>query len=187
MLDPDYEEHEENAGLWGCERDDAKSPGYALQYNCQPQKFADTLGGPLKIGKKHYEAYWEHNWALRKAIEETEQEFERNFKKYITTIDGGKIVTRHKHSVFNARCQSTGAKIIDLAGILADQYIKEENIPAQRLIAYHDEYEYETYPEYAEQVGKIMVRGMEDSGKQFNLNVPITGEYSVGKDWCEVH
>ncbi|MBL4591214.1 MAG: hypothetical protein JKY96_04575 [Phycisphaerales bacterium] len=187
LLDPNYDEHQENAILWGCTRTEAKSPVYALQYGCKIPKFAETLGVDQKTGRLLYEAYWDKNSALKSAIEETEQEFERNFKKYITTIDGGKVVIRHKHSVFNAKCQSTGAKIIDFAGIIINKEISDRNIPAWRLIAYHDEFEYETYPNYAEQVGEIMVKAMEESGRQFELNVPITGEYRIGKSWAEVH
>jgi hypothetical protein len=187
LLDPEYDEHQENAELWGCSRNDAKSPGYALQYNCQPQKFADTLGVPLKIGKEHYEAYWDHNWAVRKAIEETEREFEQNFKKYINTIDGSKVVTRHKHSVFNAKCQSTGAKIMDMAGIIAEALLKDFDIPAWRVIYYHDELQYETYPKYADEVGDVLVIAMERAGEYYNLNVPITGEYKVGTSWASTH
>lgn len=187
LLDDNYDEHTENAELWNCSRQDAKSPAYALQYNCQPPKFSETLGVPLAVGKQYYDAYWDNNWALREANEEAEQEYVRNHEDYITTIDGGKIVTRAKHSAFNAKCQSTGAKIMDKAGVIADDFIRERRIPANRVIYYHDEYQYETFPEYADEVGRILVKSMELAGKQFKLNVPITGEYRVGNSWADTH
>jgi len=187
LLDPDFDEHQENAELWGCARNDAKSPGYALQYNCQPPKFAETLGVSLAEGLPHYDAYWRQNWAVKDAITETEQEFERNFKKYITTIDGSKIVTRAKHSVFNAKCQSTGAKCMDLAGWIADEMLTEAGIEAYRTIYYHDELQYECYPDDAERVGEILVEAIREAGKRFNLNVPLDGEYKIGKSWADTH
>jgi hypothetical protein len=187
LLDDNYDEHSENAELWGCSRQDAKSPAYALQYNCQPAKFAETLGVSLSVGKEHYNAYWKKNWALAKAVEEAEKEYENNHQKFITTIDGGKIVTRSKHSVFNAKCQSTGAKIMDMAGVIADDFIKERGLPANRVIYYHDELQYETTPELADEVGHILVRAMEIAGKQFKLNVPITGDYKIGQSWRHTH
>lgn len=187
LLDPDYDEHSVNAQLWGCTRNQAKSPGYALQYNCQPPKFAETLGVSLKEGKKHYEAYWEHNWALKKAIEETELEFDRNHKKYITTIDGSKVVTRARYSVFNAKCQSTGAKIMDYAGILAERVVRKLRIPAQRVVYYHDEYIYECELIYAEKVKEIIVDSIKESGVYFGLNVPLDANGKIGSSWAEVH
>ena len=187
LLDDNYDEHSENAELWGCSRQDAKSPAYALQYNCQPAKFAETLGVSLSVGKKHYNAYWEKNWALAKAVEEAEKEYENNHQKFITTIDGGKIVTRSKHSVFNAKCQSTGAKIMDMAGVIADDFIKERGLPANRVIYIHDEYGYETYPEYADEVGRILVKAIKLSGKVFKLNVVLDADYLVGQNWGETH
>lgn len=187
LLDPEYDEHSENAALWDCEREEAKSPGYALQYNCQPPKFASTLGVPLEKGKEYYDAYWTHNWALRKAIEETEEEYEQNGRKYIRSIDGSKILTRAKHSVFNAKCQSTGAKIMDLAGVLAQMEISKRKIPAERVIYYHDELQFETFKKYAEEVGQILTDSMAKAGEIFKLNVPITGAYKIGKSWADTH
>ena len=187
LLDPDFDEHQENATLWGCTRNEAKSPGYALQYNCQPPKFSETLGVPLNVGQQHYAAYWDHNWALRSAIKQAEKEYDSNFQQYITTVDGSKVVTRAKHSVFNARCQSAGAKIMDKAGLIMEVLLKEQGLPAHRVIYYHDEYQYETYPEFAEQVGAIMADSIKLAGEFFNMNTPMAGVYKIGKNWAETH
>jgi hypothetical protein len=187
LLDPDFDEHSENAALWDCSRNDAKSPGYALQYNAQAPKFSETLGVPLKLGQAYYDAYWETNWALRSAIEETEGEFDKNFQKYITTIDGSKIVTRARHSVFNAKCQSAGAKLMDMAGILLEDSLQDTAIDAERLIYYHDEYQYEVAPAWADDLGALMCVAIERAGEHFQMNVPFAGAYTVGKNWAETH
>jgi len=187
LLDDDYDEHSENAELWGCSRQDAKTPGYALQYLAGVPTFSKALGVPEKQGEKLHKAYWDKNWALAKAVEATEQEFMRNGQKYVKTIDGGKIVCRSKHSVFNAKCQSTGAKIMDMAGVIASDFIRERKIPAWRVLYVHDEYQYETYPEYADEVGSILVKAIKLSGKQFKLNVKLDADYKVGKNWELTH
>ena len=187
LLDPKFDEHQENADLWGCERDQAKSPGYALQYNCGEAKFAETLNVPLGVGKRHFRAYWDKNWSLKKAVEEAQGEFERNNKEYITLIDGSKVLTRAKHSAFNAKCQGSGAKIMDMAGIIAQDYIETHGYVADRVIYYHDELQFETYEYMADDVGALLTTSLEEAGTYFNLNVPITGAYKIGKSWAETH
>ena len=67
---------------------------------------------------------------------------------------------------------------MDMTGVIADKMIMTNNIPAYRLLYVHDELQYETYPEYADKVGAILVESMGLAGEEFNLNVPITGEVS---------
>ena len=196
LLDPDWDEHTENASVWlgkpmqdvqKDERQDIKPGTFALQYNCQPPTLARTLGVPLKQAEVWWNAYWEQNWALRSAIEETEREFEKNSKKFITTIDGSKIVTRAKHSVFNAKCQSAGQKIMNLSLVFMDKWLKQRGVPAQRVVVYHDEGLFQTSPEYAELVGELGVKSIVKAGEYFKMNVPLDGEYSVGQSWLECH
>lgn len=187
ILDPKFDAHTENARLWNCTRTQAKSPGYALQYNSQPATFSATLGVSITEGTEYWNRYWDANWALREAIQETEREYESNHKKYIRSIDESKIVCRSKHSVFNFKCQSSGAKIMDLAGAFLDKWISERGLPAERLIYMHDEYQFQTYPEYAELLGELMVKAITKSGEYFKLNVPLTGSYAVGMNWSETH
>lgn len=50
-----------------------------------------------------------------------------------------------------------------------------------------DEFQIETFPEYAELVGETGVHAIELAGKHFGLACPTTGEYKVGKNWSETH
>ena len=36
-------------------------------------------------------------------------------------------------------------------------------------------------------VGELGIKSIEQAGKNFNLNVPLTGEYKVGRSWADVH
>jgi len=185
ILSESYDEHEENAGLWNCERREAKTPGYALQYFCKLPTFCESLGLSLKEGKSKYEAYWEKNWALRLFDEDMEKQWIDNNKKFVYTIDGGKILTRARHSITNAVFQSTGAKIMDVAGLFLDDMAKHLN--DERNIYYHDEYLCSCNPEDAEELGKLGVESIIKAGQFFKLHVPLDAEYKIGKSWADCH
>jgi DNA polymerase I-like protein with 3'-5' exonuclease and polymerase domains len=71
--------------------------------------------------------------------------------------------------------------------IFANKMIKAEFPDAQGLIRYHDEEEWECKPEYAHRVGELGIESIKKAGEYLQLNVPITGEYKVGKTWADVH
>lgn len=73
------------------------------------------------------------------------------------------------------------------ASVRANQTIKKRGIPAVQVIHYHDEYEFETLPEYAEEVGKILVDSIKEVGEYFKLNIALDGEYAIGVSWADVH
>jgi hypothetical protein len=39
----------------------------------------------------------------------------------------------------------------------------------------------------AEELGKLQVQSIRDTGEYFNLNCPLDGEYKVGNNWAETH
>jgi DNA polymerase I-like protein with 3'-5' exonuclease and polymerase domains len=80
-----------------------------------------------------------------------------------------------------------GAKIMDTAGIIMQAWIDEYNIPANRVVYYHDEYIWECYPEDSEQVAALGVKSVIAAGEQLGLNVPLNAEAKIGKNWSEVH
>ena len=60
--------------------------------------------------------------------------------------------------------------------------------PDYALVAHiHDEMQLECRADLAEEIGKIAVKSIEDSGQLFNLKCPLTGEYRVGRNWAETH
>jgi hypothetical protein len=168
-------------------RNPAKNGKYALTYGSQPPTLAATLHIPLKKAEEAFNNFWETNFALKQLKEAVEKYWESTGKKYIITIDRGKVFTRAKHSLVNALFQSTGARIMDVAGILMEKYLQEEGIDAVRVIYYHDEYIYECSPEDAERVAELGIKSIVDAGKFFKLRVPLDADAKIGKNWAEVH
>lgn len=106
---------------------------------------------------------------------------------WVPGIDGRRIYTVSKHGSFNSLVQSTGGILMKWASVRANQTIKKRGIPAVQVIHYHDEYEFETLPEYAEEVGKILVDSIKEVGEYFKLNIALDGEYAIGVSWADVH
>jgi len=51
----------------------------------------------------------------------------------------------------------------------------------------HDEFQCECHPDYADELGEIMVDSFREAGEYYNLKIPLTGEYKVGENWKDTH
>jgi len=109
--------------------------------------------------------------------------------EFVPSIDNRKIFIRKfnekvlDHTALNAKLQADGSIVTKRAMFIANNEIKNRNIPANQIIFYHDEYAYESSPEYGDEIGRILVESMKKSGEFYNLRIPIDGKYAVGKDW----
>lgn len=74
-----------------------------------------------------------------------------------------------------------------LGGILAIREMERRGLPYRLLGQIHDEYQFETLPEYAEEVGQVIVDGFRRAGEMFKFRIPIAGEYKIGPTWAETH
>lgn len=125
-------------------RGGGKGCTYAITYGCSKEKLAKMLGISGIKAQKVIDAFWDTCWGLKKYKAALESYWESTGKKYILGIDGSKIYTRSKHSLLNADFQSTGAKVMTLAGCYMSKQIEKEQITdVNRLLFMHDEYQYE--------------------------------------------
>lgn len=177
--------HTLNAGIFQTTRSIAKNGKYAILYGCSPSKLAATIGKPLEMSTEIYNSYWEGNPALKELKLNLETEYEKH--GYLLAIDGRPLTIRYKHAIINTLFQSCGAIAIKIALCILDKELKRQNLDAQLLGVFHDEMQLECKPEIAEQVGKIAVQSIRDAGRYLKLNVPLDGEYKVGKNWAETH
>jgi DNA polymerase-1 len=186
LIDGDI--HAKNAKVFGTDRDGAKSPKYALTYGCQPPKLAETLGCSVEKATKLFNGFWRANTALsdfKKRITQYWKEVGK--KKYILGIDGRKIWIRSEHSIVNAYFQSTGSITVKVAALFLDKWLRKAGLKSQQVIIYHDELEYEVYPEEKEEVDRLARKAFEKAGEYLKIRVPVTGSPSWGKNWKEVH
>lgn len=62
-----------------------------------------------------------------------------------------------------------------------------KNKIVKRVGYWHDETEFETESEIAEEVKEILEWAMIESGKILKLNIELKGVAKVGINWCETH
>jgi len=209
LLDGDV--HSKNAALFFPEvqstdidfkkyRSKSKNGKYALTYGCSPPKLAATLQCDKSQSEALYESFWNGNPSLKDLRDNVTRFWETHGdKKWVLGLDGRKIFSRSKHSLINVIFQSAGAICMDMAGVFLDKKfggIKIENgVPVyqvgeyviKRVGYFHDEYIFECKPEIANWVGEQICEAIKKAGEYFKLNVPLKGEYKIGKSWAETH
>lgn len=182
-------------------RNKAKNGGYALAYGCSFKKLAKTLGISLAAGQIAYDNYWEGNLGLKLFKESIEEEWKsRGKKKYIRARDGKILSARSKHLLVNLSGQNLGATVITYALCMMDNklgwleidelgrpYYLYKGEVVRRLAAFHDQGDFETVPELAEEVGAMLVQFIKKAGTMLKMQVELDGEYKVGDNAAEIH
>jgi DNA polymerase I len=102
-------------------------------------------------------------------------------------LDGRRIWVRSEHAALNSLLQGAGAIVMKKALVLAYYRLKKEKVWFKLVASVHDEYQFETKPEFADTLGNIVRESIIEAGKQFNLRCPLDGEYKTGKSWRHTH
>jgi DNA polymerase-1 len=180
--------HTYNQGLAGLStRDQAKTFIYGFLYGAGTTKLGSIVGGGSKQGKLLQEKFFESLPALEKLVNRVKGFAEK--RGYLPSIDGRKIRVRSwegkilVHTALNCLLQANGSILVKKAMVLAADEIKRRKLDAQQVIFYHDEYDYDSHMDCAEEVGEILIDSMRLAGEYFNLNIPISGKYQIGMDW----
>lgn len=183
--------HTENYQMWDMvERNDAKSPYYALMYGAQPPKLATTMGCSLKVAERRYEDFWSKYTAL--------DEFKRTITKvwedrggkrggFLKGLDGRKLFARSPHALVNLMFQSGGSIAVKKATVLTDQWCNEAGLDSVQVLHFHDEFQRETLNAHVDTVKEFAIRAFDEAGKHFKLNVPLVGDVKSGKSWFDTH
>lgn len=188
MLDGDiHTVNQKAAGL--AERNDAKTFIYAFIYGGGNAKLGEIVGGGFKDGEKLRRRFFNKLPALKSLMNAVQKTVEE--RGYLKGIDGRIVPIRSPHSALNALLQGMGAIICKAWVIETHKILKENGLILGRdweQVAYvHDEVQLITKPELTEKVGQLAVKAIENVGKNFNVRLPLTGEYGVGNTWAETH
>ncbi len=176
--------HTYNMNVMGItNRGHAKNAFYAILYGCSYKKLSEMLKIDIKEGKKLLDRFYLGLPFLKEIRQDIVEKLEA--VGHINAIDGRKLQIRSTHSSLNSLIQSCGAIIMKKALTLLWNALKDHD--AFVVANIHDEFQIEARKELAESVGQVAVKSIEEAGKHFNLRVPITGEFKIGKNWAETH
>lgn len=106
---------------------------------------------------------------------------------YFTGLDGRYVFVPSEHHVLAGYLQNGESVIMKLANKLWVEELNKLGVPYRQVNDVHDEWQTETPPEFAKQVGEIQVQAIRDAGVILNLNCPLDGEYKIGDNWKETH
>ena len=182
VLDGDI--HSETKTLAGLDsRDLAKRFYYCFLYGGGVKKIAAVTNKTVAEASKIKKRFLNNLPALNKLIENVQQAAERG---YLVGLDKRRVKVRSSHAALNTLLQSSGALVCKQLLVEFDKVIKK--IPkAHQVVWVHDEIQVECLEKDAEQVGQLAVKAIEDTGKYFDLRLPLTGEYKIGDNWSETH
>ncbi|MBE6599217.1 MAG: DNA polymerase I [Ruminococcaceae bacterium] len=94
------------------------------------------------------------------------------------------LVAFGERVAMNSPIQGSAADIIKIAMIRVHRKLRDEGIDARLIMQVHDELIVESHIDCAERACEILVTEMENA---VELNVPLTVEAAVGRNWYEAH
>jgi DNA polymerase-1 len=89
-----------------------------------------------------------------------------------------------ERNAVNAPIQGSAADIIKIAMINIHEKLTSENWKSKMLLQVHDELVFDVHNSELEKIQPMIKQEMENA---FKLEVPLTVELGMGKDWLEAH
>lgn len=188
--------HEFNAKIFNCDRKEAKRIGYAIEYGGAAGKVDYYLGCGMKQAQQYIRNYWEARPAAAQLKLDLEEDLTaRGFdiknlwgsRAWIPALDGRPLFVRSKHSLWNTKIQSTGSIIAKRACLILNDKLKQNNLDAIIIMAYHDEMVTICKEEDKELVSLLNQESMREAGEFYGFKIEFASEAKIGKTWAEVH
>lgn len=118
-------------------------------------------------------------------------EFATKKRGYLQGLDGRILPIRHAHAALNTLLQSAGAICVKQSLVIWERNLAAlslHNGRDYRLVGViHDETQSSTKEVHAETVGRSAVEAFRLAGEELEVRCPLSGNYSIGKDWSKTH
>jgi len=177
--------HSRNQQAFGVDsRNDAKTVLYATLYGASPAKIGAIMGSNAKRGQAIISNFERSVPAYAKLKSKVAT---YAAKGWLPGLDGRKLWVRSEHSALNTLLQSAGAIIAKQWIVCANRKLVQSKIPFKFIAWVHDEIQIETEPQYAEQVGLLVVESAKEAGEILKFRCPVGAEWKSGKNWYDCH
>jgi DNA polymerase I len=176
------------------DRDVAKTFIYAWLLGAGVAKVADILKCSHKDAKKAIEQFISFYPGLKLLKSEIIPKDAR--KGFFTGIDGRKVIPKgdneraREYYMLGGYLQNGEAIVMKKAQTIWQKRFKEEGIEYKFVNWIHDEWVIELPTKdftIAEKCAMIQVQAIEEVGRLYNLNCPLTGESKIGINWQQTH
>jgi len=179
--------HTENQKAMGlASRAEAKTFLYALVYGAGAEKMGKIVGGGPANGNRAKDKFFKANPAFAKLVENVK--FQVAKKNTVKLLDGREVYCRSEHSALNLQIQGDGAVLMKTA--LRKFYDNLTELYRGRfafIATVHDEWQIECEPDIAERIGQLGCFCLLEAGKELGCEVPMEGEFKIGRNWSECH
>jgi DNA polymerase I-like protein with 3'-5' exonuclease and polymerase domains len=166
-------------------RNQAKGAIYALIYGAGNDKLGMVLGGDRKRGSKARANFEAKVPAYLRLKEDVSTALAAN--GFLRGVDSRPLYPRSEHAALNTLLQSAGAVVMKAACVIAWDAFLSKGIEVEQVASVHDEYQFIVSPWDGDQVGKIVVKAIQQAGKDLGFRCQLDGEYRVGANWAETH
>lgn len=106
---------------------------------------------------------------------------------WFTALDGRRVKLPNAHLGVSYYLQSFEQAVVKLAMYKWHQALDKKGIKYKQVSIVHDEWTVEVDPEHAKEVGETIVKAIREAGEALKSNIPLDGEYKIGKNWLEIH
>lgn len=185
LLEGDIHTFNKNAlGEFCKDRPTAKTFIYAWLLGAGQAKVAQILNCSVRQAGEAMDNFLRSIPALKELKRKASMAAQRG---YLVSLDGRRIKIESEHKALSVYLQGGETVIMRLANYLWYTAAKKQKIQFKQVVWVHDEWQTEVEETRADELGKLQVQAIRDTGQHFKLNCPLDGEYKIGKNWAETH
>ncbi len=163
----------------------AKSFFYGFLFGQGAEATGRLVGGGAVAGAKLLKRFKRETPHLKMLLDNLQLALKN--RNHLYGVDRRYIHVRNKKDALVYLLQGGESSLIKMAIVLADTWIRQQNLDAQQVCVYHDEFTFEVLDAHAEAVATILERAIRVAGIRIGLKLPSKGDAVIGKTWLEVH
>ena len=180
--------HQVNADKIGITRRQVKTVTYAFLYGAGNEKLGTSYDNslqPKEAKKKGQEIRKAYVSAIEGLSDLLGSVAAKSANGFLLACDGRRVLVDSPHKGLNYLLQCSAGIVAKRWMVIANEHI--QNVHTHQLAFVHDELQYETTPDSAFILMKVLEASAKLAGEYYNLRCPIAAEAKTGNNWAEVH